>query len=242
MRWSGRSSRSSSLRASRRKACAHFWRSGSPASECRLQKKRNSVGVNDMATKEADFAKPAAVIPQSRDTGGEQLSLFSREALAAVRKEEGKWRREVLDPAVAKKGPWKKDFTTTSGMEVNPLATPEELADLDFGRDLAFPGEFPYTRGIHPTGYRGRLWTMRQFAGFGTAKQTNERFHYLIAQGQMGLSTAFHLPTLYGYDSDHPAASGEVGKCGVAVDTLADMETIFEGINLEDITVSMTIN
>jgi methylmalonyl-CoA mutase, N-terminal domain len=172
----------------------------------------------------------------------EQLSLFSPEALAQVRAEEAKWRRECLEPLTSKRAPWKKDFTTVSGMEVNPLATPTDVAHLDFERDLAFPGEFPYTRGIHPTGYRGRLWTMRQFAGFGTAKQTNERFHYLLAQGQTGLSTAFHLPTLYGYDSDHHYSAGEVGKCGVAVDTLADMETIFDGINLEDVTVSMTIN
>src|SRR5205807_902772 len=132
--------------------------------------------------------------------------------------------------------------TTVSGMEVNPLATPADIAGLDFQRDVASPGEFPYTRGIHPSGYRGKLWTMRQFAGFGTAKQTNERFHYLLEHGQTGLSTAFHLPTLYGYASDHPASNGEVGKCGVAVDTLADMETIFDRISLEDVTVSMTIN
>jgi methylmalonyl-CoA mutase N-terminal domain/subunit len=172
----------------------------------------------------------------------EQLSLFSAEALDGVRAEEKAWKREVLEPVTSKKAPWKKDFTTVSGMEVNPLATPLDVADLDFTRDLTFPGQFPYTRGIHPTGYRGRLWTMRQFAGFGTAKQTNERFKYLLSHGQTGLSTAFHLPTLYGYDSDHEYSAGEVGKCGVAVDTLEDMETLFEGINLEDVTVSMTIN
>ncbi|HUJ12376.1 MAG TPA: methylmalonyl-CoA mutase family protein [Thermoanaerobaculia bacterium] len=148
----------------------------------------------------------------------------------------------VLTPPKQAKAPWKKDFTTVSGMEVNPLAKPEDVASLDYGRDLADPGDVPFTRGIHESGYRGRLWTMRQFAGFGTPKQTNERFKYLLQHGQTGLSTAFHLPTLYGYDSDHPHSSGEVGKCGVAVDTLADMETIFEGINLEDVTVSMTIN
>ena len=148
----------------------------------------------------------------------------------------------VLAPPKQEKAPWKKDFTTVSGMEVNPLSTPADIAGLDYKRDLGSPGEFPFTRGIHKSGYRGKLWTMRQFAGFGTAKQTNERFHYLLDQGQTGLSTAFHLPTLYGYDSDHHYSAGEVGKCGVAVDTLADMETIFEGINLEDVTVSMTIN
>src|SRR5438552_2526367 len=183
-----------------------------------------------------------AVLPHQPEPKEEQLSLFSPEAINAIRREAARWRREVHDPLTAKRGAWKKDFTTVSGLEVNPLATPTEIARLDFNRDLAFPGEFPYTRGIHPGGYRGRLWTMRQFAGFGTARQTNERFHYLLDHGQTGLSVAFHLPTLYGYDSDHPASNGEVGKCGVAVDTLADMETIFDRINLEDVTVSMTIN
>ncbi|HUP65193.1 MAG TPA: methylmalonyl-CoA mutase family protein, partial [Thermoanaerobaculia bacterium] len=171
-----------------------------------------------------------------------QLSLFSAEALGEIRTAEARWKKETLEPASRKAGSWKKDFTTVSGAETTPLATPSNVENLDYGRDLALPGEFPYTRGIHPTGYRGKLWTMRQFAGFGTAKQTNERFHYLLSQGQTGLSVAFHLPTLYGYDSDHHYSAGEVGKCGVAVDSLADMETIFEGINLEDVSVSMTIN
>ena len=183
----------------------------------------------------------AAVLPKPPESREEQLSLFSDEALGTIRKEEAQWRRDVLDPVLAKKPYWKKDYTTVSAMEINPLATPLTIEDQDF-REIAYPGEFPYTRGIHPTGYRGRLWTMRQFAGFGTARQTNERFKYLLTQGQTGLSTAFHLPTLYGYDSDHEYSAGEVGKCGVAVDTLADMETLFDGINLEDVTVSMTIN
>jgi len=137
---------------------------------------------------------------------------------------------------------WKSDFTTVSGMEVPHLVTPEETATIDPVADLGVPGEFPYTRGVHPTGYRGKLWTMRQFAGFGSAADTNRRFKYLLAQGQTGLSVAFHLPTLYGYDSDHPMAAGEVGKCGVAVDSLEDMETLFEGIPLGEVTTSMTIN
>jgi len=195
-----------------------------------------------MSRNDVDINTGSAVLPQPPAQEDSQLPLFSPEAIAVVRKREAKWRREVHDPIVAKKGSWKKDFTTVSGMEVNPLATPADVAGLDFDRDLAMPGEFPYTRGIHPSGYRGRLWTMRQFAGFGTARQTNERFKYLLSQGQTGLSTAFHLPTLYGYDSDHHYSAGEVGKCGVAVDTLADMETLFDGINLEDVTVSMTIN
>jgi methylmalonyl-CoA mutase N-terminal domain/subunit len=189
-----------------------------------------------------DIEKNAAAVRPPASGESEQLSLFAPEAVAAVAKEEARWRRDTHGPIDSRKAPWKKDFTTVSGMEVNPLATPLDVSSLDFERDLAFPGEFPYTRGIHPTGYRGKLWTMRQFAGFGTAKSTNERFKYLLAQGQTGLSTAFHLPTLYGYDSDHHYSAGEVGKCGTAVDTLADMEALFEGIDLEEVTVSMTIN
>ncbi|HEY5610385.1 MAG TPA: methylmalonyl-CoA mutase family protein [Thermoanaerobaculia bacterium] len=195
-----------------------------------------------MNRNEVDLEKQqAGVVPTAGTAAQEQLSLFSDQALERTQSEQARWRRESLDPT-RRKGPWKKDFTTVSSMEVNPLSTPNDVANVDFMRDIGFPGEFPYTRGVHPTGYRGRLWTMRQFAGFGTAKQTNERFKYLLAQGQHGLSVAFHLPTLYGYDSDHHYSAGEVGKCGVAVDTLADMETIFDGINLEDVTVSMTIN
>ncbi len=122
------------------------------------------------------------------------------------------------------------------------LNTPEDIADLDYLRDLGFPGEFPYTRGVHPNMYRGRLWTMRQFAGFGTAEDTNKRFKYLLEHGQTGLSVAFDLPTLMGVDSDHPRSSGEVGVCGVAIDSLADMEVLFEGIPLDKISTSMTIN
>ncbi|HEV2063980.1 MAG TPA: methylmalonyl-CoA mutase family protein [Thermoanaerobaculia bacterium] len=138
--------------------------------------------------------------------------------------------------------PWKRDFTTVSGAPVDPLAGPDTLAGFDPERDLSWPGEYPYTRGTQPTGYRGKLWTMRQFAGYGTARQTNERFHYLLDHGQTGLSTAFHLPTLYGYDSDHEMSRGEVGKCGVAVDSLRDMEVLFDGIDLGAVTTSMTIN
>ena len=133
-------------------------------------------------------------------------------------------------------------FETISGSRVEPLYTPADDKPRDYLRDVSFPGEFPYTRGIHPTMYRGRMWTMRQFAGFGNAKQTNERFHYLLEHGQMGLSVAFDVPTLMGFDSDDPKARGEVGMCGVAVDSLADMETLFQGIPLGDITTSMTIN
>jgi methylmalonyl-CoA mutase N-terminal domain/subunit len=149
---------------------------------------------------------------------------------------------ELSHQAAAQSPFWKRDWTTVSGMEVPHLVTPDEVADIDPVASIGIPGVFPYTRGIHPTGYRGKLWTMRQFAGFGTAADTNQRFKYLLAQGQTGLSVAFHLPTLYGYDSDHKLATGEVGKCGVAVDSLADMETLFSGIPLGEVTTSMTIN
>ena len=133
-------------------------------------------------------------------------------------------------------------FTTVSGVEINRLYGPDDLEGVDLDRELGQPGHPPYTRGIYPNMYRGRLWTMRQFSGFGTAADTNKRFHYLLENGQTGLSVAFHLPTLMGYDSDHPMSEGEVGKCGVAIDSLEDMETLFEGIPLEQITTSMTTN
>src|SRR5215467_11986346 len=135
-----------------------------------------------------------------------------------------------------------RPFTTVSGVPIERLYTEEQIRDLDYAKDLGDPGEPPYTRGIYPTMYRGRLWTMRQFSGFGTAADTNKRFHYLLKNGQTGLSVAFHLPTLMGYDSDHPMSVGEVGKCGVAIDSLADMETLFEGIPLDQISTSMTTN
>ena len=133
-------------------------------------------------------------------------------------------------------------FHTVSLEEVNRLYGPADLAELDFESDIGFPGEFPYTRGIHATGYRGKLWTMRQFAGFGTPEETNLRFKYLSKEGQTGLSVAYDLPTLMGYDADASLAEGEVGKCGVAVSSLADMEALFDGIDLEEVTVSQTIN
>jgi methylmalonyl-CoA mutase, N-terminal domain len=131
---------------------------------------------------------------------------------------------------------------TLSDVPLQTVYSPKDIEHLDLPRDLAWPGQYPYTRGIHPNGYRDRLWTMRQFAGFGSAKQTNERYHFLLAQGQHGLSVAFDMPTLMGYDSDAPQSRGEVGKCGVAIDSLADMETLFDGIDMGDITTSMTIN
>jgi methylmalonyl-CoA mutase N-terminal domain/subunit len=134
------------------------------------------------------------------------------------------------------------DFETISGEPIEPLYTPEDIEGFDYERDLGYPGEYPYTRGVYPTMYRGRLWTMRQFAGFGSAEQTNERYKYLLRHGQGGLSVAFDMPTLMGRDSDDPRSEGEVGRCGVATDSLADFETLFRGIPLSDITTSMTIS
>jgi methylmalonyl-CoA mutase N-terminal domain/subunit len=153
-----------------------------------------------------------------------------------------RWEREVLEPTLKKAPERDIPFTTISGRPVDRLYTGDDLPDFEYGRDLNNPGEFPYTRGIHPTGYRGRLWTMRQFAGFGTPEETNERYRALLAAGGTGLSVAFDLPTLMGRDPDHPLSLGEVGKCGVSIVSLADMERLFEGISLGDITTSMTIN
>jgi methylmalonyl-CoA mutase N-terminal domain/subunit len=134
------------------------------------------------------------------------------------------------------------EFVTQSSAPVEPLYTPDDLAGADYDTRLGDPGEYPYTRGIHPTGYRGKLWTMRQFAGYGTAQDTNGRFKFLLEHGQTGLSTAFDFPTLMGYDSDHPRSEGEVGMCGVAISSLADMETLFDGIPMDTVSTSMTIN
>jgi methylmalonyl-CoA mutase N-terminal domain/subunit len=150
----------------------------------------------------------------------------------------GAWRREVYDATPERQG---ELFSTISGLENEPLATPDSV-ELDYDRDLGYPGVYPYTRGVYPSMYRGKLWTMRQFAGFGTAEETNERFRYLLDHGQTGLSTAFDMPTLMGYDSDHARSLGEVGREGVAIDSLADMETLFDGIPLGEVSTSMTIN
>jgi methylmalonyl-CoA mutase, N-terminal domain len=152
------------------------------------------------------------------------------------------WEENTLRPALENSPERQVEFTTISGYPIRRLYTPADLPDWEPDRDLGLPGEPPYTRGIHATMYRGRLWTMRQFAGFGAAEDTNQRFRYLLAQGQTGLSTAFDLPTLMGYDSDHPLSEGEVGKCGVAISSLADMEVLFDKIPLGNVTTSMTIN
>jgi methylmalonyl-CoA mutase N-terminal domain/subunit len=167
--------------------------------------------------------------------------MFDDEDLAEIREERERWESETLDPFL-EKGERKDEFVTVSNHEVDRLYTPEDIEDIDYDEDLGYPGEEPYTRGAYPTMYRGRTWTMRQFAGFGTAEETNERFHYLIDEGQTGLSTAFDMPSLMGIDSDHPMSEGEVGKEGVAVDTLRDMEILFDGIDISEISTSFTIN
>jgi methylmalonyl-CoA mutase, N-terminal domain len=152
------------------------------------------------------------------------------------------WEENTLRPTLEKNPERQAEFTTVSGYPIRRLYTPADLPNWDPSRDLGYPGEPPYTRGIHSTMHRGRLWTMRQFAGFGAAEDTNQRFRYLLSQGQTGLSTAFDLPTLMGYDSDHSLSEGEVGKCGVAISSLADMEVLFDQIPLANVTTSMTIN
>lgn len=151
------------------------------------------------------------------------------------------WEEKTLTPALARQPERRRRFESVSLDEVDRLYTAAQL-DEHLSEDLSFPGVFPYTRGIHPTGYRGKLWTMRQFAGFGTPEETNQRFKYLMQQGQNGLSVAYDLPTLMGYDADSPLSEGEVGKCGVAISSLADMEILFDGIPLDQVTVSQTIN
>lgn len=167
---------------------------------------------------------------------------FGKGQLAKTKASHERWEETVLALALAKTPERSGQFTTLSGEAVQRVYTPADIPDFDYLEDLGFPGEFPFTRGIHPTMYRGRLWTMRMFAGFGSAEETNARFKYLLAHGQTGLSIAYDLPTLYGYDADAPEAQGEFGKVGVGVSSLADMEVLLEGIPTDRITTSMTIN
>ncbi|MEE9198265.1 MAG: methylmalonyl-CoA mutase family protein [Dehalococcoidia bacterium] len=163
--------------------------------------------------------------------------MFDPTQLEVIREQQSRWEEEF-------RAARKRDslFTTVSGIPLEPLYSPLHLSDTDYVRDIGMPGEYPYVRGIHPTGYRGRLWTMRMFAGYGTAEETNARYRYLLEQGETGLSIAFDMPTLMGYDTDHAMATGEFGKCGVAVSSLADMEALLEGLPVHQITTSMTIN
>ena len=168
--------------------------------------------------------------------------MFDREKLEALEEQQEQWQDTTLKKSLSKNPERSDQFMTTSSDPVDRLYTPLDIADLDYERDLGFPGEYPFTRGVHATMHRGRLWTMRMFAGFGTAEETNERYKYLLEHGETGLSVAFDMPTLYGYDTDAPEALGEFGKCGVAVSSLADMEILFDGIPVDEVTTSMTIN
>ncbi|HSB34974.1 MAG TPA: methylmalonyl-CoA mutase family protein, partial [Nitrospirota bacterium] len=162
---------------------------------------------------------------------------------AKIKAEKRRWNQKVLKPSLKKLPERLPTFTTVSNLPIDePVYTPSDIAGLVYAKDLGFPGEYPYTRGIYPSMYRSHLWTIRQFSGYGAAEETNRRFKYLLKQGVTGLSVAFDLPTLMGYDSDHPLSEGEVGRCGVAVDSLADMEVLFRDIPLDRITTSMTIN
>ena len=168
--------------------------------------------------------------------------MFDKEKLDSVKTKKEEWDCGPVEKLCAKFPERKTTFTTISGEEVERLYTPADVAGFDYENNLGFPGEYPFTRGVQPTMYRGRLWTMRQYAGFGTARETNERYRYLLQQGQTGLSVAFDLPTQTGYDSDHPMAMGEVGKVGVAIDSIEDMGVLFDQIPLDKVTTSMTIN
>src|SRR6266849_4778560 len=171
----------------------------------------------------------------------EQGTLFDKAELEHLKAEQQHWEETTVRKS-QERMPERDNLMTTSSVPINRLYTPPDNAHLDYMRDIGLPGEYPYTRGVQPTMYRAKPWTMRMFAGFGTAEDTNKRFKYLLTQGQTGLSTAFDMPTLYGYDTDHELAAGEFGKCGVAISSLADMEVLFDGLPLDKITTSMTIN
>jgi methylmalonyl-CoA mutase N-terminal domain/subunit len=168
--------------------------------------------------------------------------MFDQESLTDLKKRRDEWEETTLQNTLARHPERLEKFMTTSGAPVERLYTPLDVADLNYELHLGLPGKYPFTRGIHCSMHRGRLWTMRMFAGFGTAEETNARYRYLLDHGETGLSVAFDMPTLYGYDSDDPQAMGEFGKCGVAVSSLADMELLFEGIPVDEVTTSMTIN
>ena len=168
--------------------------------------------------------------------------MRDRERTESVRKAKEQWERATVQDRLAKHPERQSEFVTISGESMQRLYTPLDIENLDYERDVGFPGQYPFTRGVHPTMYRGRLWTMRMFAGFGSAEETNARYKYLLAHGETGLSVAFDFPTLYGWDTDQPLAEGEFGKCGVAVSSLEDMEILFDGIPVDEVTTSMTIN
>jgi methylmalonyl-CoA mutase, N-terminal domain len=172
----------------------------------------------------------------------ERHKMLDKDELKKTKAAKDKWVKEILQKSLVREKERKEVFTSISGTPIERLYTPLETAGLDYDEEIGYPGQYPFTRGVQPTMYRGRFWTMRQYAGFGSAKESNERYRYLLNQGQTGLSVAFDLPTQAGYDSDHPLSMGEVGKVGVAIDYIGDMRVLFEGIPLDKVTTSMTIN
>lgn len=168
--------------------------------------------------------------------------MFDKKELEQIKKQREEWEKNHYEPLINKHPERRKRFENLSNNEIKKIYTPEDIADLEYTNDIGFPGQPPFLRGIHATMHRGRLWTMRQFAGFGSAEETNKRYKYLLDHGETGLSVAFDYPTLYGYDTDHPMSRGEFGKCGVAISSLKDMEILFDGIPIDKITTSMTIN
>ena len=168
--------------------------------------------------------------------------MLDEKELNKIKQKKSEWSKNTYSKHIKKHPERKEKFENLSWNEINSIYTPDDIAHLDYIKDIGFPGEYPFLRGIHPTKYRGRLWTFRQFSGFGSAEETNQRYKYLLDHGETGLSVAFDYPTLYGYDTDHPLSRGEFGKCGVAISSLKDMEILFSGIPIDKVTTSMTIN
>ena len=168
--------------------------------------------------------------------------MFNKKEIDNINKCKEEWEKNCLSPHVKKHPERKENYENLSWIKIKSLYTPKDISSHDYLKDFGFPGKFPYLRGVHPTMYRGRLWTFRQFSGFGSAEETNIRYKYLLDHGETGLSVAFDYPTLYGYDTDHPLARGEFGKCGVAISSLKDMEILFSEIPIDKVTTSMTIN
>jgi methylmalonyl-CoA mutase N-terminal domain/subunit len=168
--------------------------------------------------------------------------MYDKKKMADIKKKKAEWNKDCYSKHIKKHSERKKIFNNLSSIEIDSIYTPNDISHLDYNNNLGFPGIYPFLRGIHPTMYRGRLWTMRQFSGFGSAEETNKRYKYLLEHGETGLSVAFDYPTLYGYDTDHPLSRGEFGKCGVAISSLKDMEILFDGIPIDKVTTSMTIN
>jgi len=194
----------------------------------------------DRSSSDRDYWKKRLEVISQRKS--RSPSLFDENALKRIEEKQTEWAQNTLKPYTSKNPESKDKFESLSGIETKRVYTPCDVPYMDYNEDIGFPGDFPFLRGVYPTMYRGRTWTMRMFSGYGTAEDTNKRWKYLLEQGETGLSTAFHMPTIYAYDSDSIRAYGEVGKCGVAIDSLKDMEILFNGIPLDKVSTSMTIN